>query len=475
MPVLDRAALIRRPAVVKALSDVDGAQGAARGRATQALQRALAKETGAPVDASEVRALVVQWQASRQDVVEQKLGPTLGAGEERQDWGRSTRNPRGALALRTGEHADAGAGAKKTRGPRRVRARAVDWMQRHGAGKKGVATALASIAAATALVVPTGGGAAQSLDGARLAGTASASRVVDAPPTQSPAATKSPEQIAQELAAQARAQRAHDVVDRATRNLLGRPVRADDPLLARAEKMLARGDAQADVVHAVRAAIKKSDEFRATRAAAHVTKVHRAIFGRSGPTKGPVVEKARALLLHGKTDAQVDAAIQKALLDVPVPKSKEAPFGRVDLSTQRGRDVFRAAAHLAHLPRAWADSAGLRALVEHESGGRVARPNYTYGARSEDPAKWASVVRELRAGRITTESTATGLGQLLSYNVERFYPHGVKGIGDPVEEAVGMLKYIAASYGNPDVAWGNHSANPRRHVGVPVIYTAEGY
>ena len=83
--------------------------------------------------------------------------------------------------------------------------------------------------------------------------------------------------------------------------------------------------------------------------------------------------------------------------------------------------------------------------------------------RADDPARWGSVLDELRAGRITELSSATGLGQLLLDNVERYYPKGRAGIGDPVQEAAGMLRYIEASYGNPEVAWGNHSANPRRH------------
>lgn len=147
-----------------------------------------------------------------------------------------------------------------------------------------------------------------------------------------------------------------------------------------------------------------------------------------------------------------------------------APFGRVDLSTEQGRDVFRQAARLAGLPESWADSPAMRNLVNAESGGIVGRPNYTYGNKD-----WNQVHQELKNGNITARSSATGLGQLLLSNVDRYYPNGRAGIGDPVQEAAGMMRYIQDRYGSPEVAWGNHSANPQRHQGVPVIYRAEGY
>lgn len=152
------------------------------------------------------------------------------------------------------------------------------------------------------------------------------------------------------------------------------------------------------------------------------------------------------------------------------PSNGPAPFGRVDLSTEQGKDVFRQAARLAGLPESWADSPALRNLVNAESGGIVGRPNYTYGNRD-----WGSIHNELKSGNITARSSATGLGQLLLSNVDRYYPNGRQGIGDPVQEAAGMMRYIQDRYGSPDVAWGNHSANPQRHQGVPRIYSAEGY
>lgn len=115
--------------------------------------------------------------------------------------------------------------------------------------------------------------------------------------------------------------------------------------------------------------------------------------------------------------------------------------------------LFRAAARRAGLPESWASSSGLQNILRRESNGRVGVPNYTYGARQRDPSAWAEIHNELKEGRITARSSATGLGQLLLSNVDRFYPSGRRGIGDPLEEAVGMMRYIRSRYGNPDRAW----------------------
>jgi len=115
--------------------------------------------------------------------------------------------------------------------------------------------------------------------------------------------------------------------------------------------------------------------------------------------------------------------------------------------------LFGAAADRAGVPRAWAQSNGLHQILRKESRGRVGVPNYTYGSRARDPSRWPQVWNELKNDRITARSSATGLGQLLLDNVERYYPSGRAGIGDPMEEAVGMLKYIKDRYGHPDNAW----------------------
>ncbi|MFO0726569.1 MAG: hypothetical protein U1E65_22475 [Myxococcota bacterium] len=128
--------------------------------------------------------------------------------------------------------------------------------------------------------------------------------------------------------------------------------------------------------------------------------------------------------------------------------------------SQEARNLFREAIRLNNqrnpnhpIPESWADSQGLHNILSRESDGQVGRPNYTYGARARDPSQWASVQEELRNGVRTTRSSATGLGQLLLSNVDRYYPDGRRGIGDPVQEAAGMLRYIQDRYGNPENAW----------------------
>lgn len=115
--------------------------------------------------------------------------------------------------------------------------------------------------------------------------------------------------------------------------------------------------------------------------------------------------------------------------------------------------LFEKAADIAGVPASWARSSGLHNILQRESDGIVGRPNYTYGSRSRNRASWPGIHDELRAGHISARSSATGLGQLLLNNVERYYPSGRAGIGDPVEEAAGMLSYIKDRYGHPDTAW----------------------
>lgn len=116
------------------------------------------------------------------------------------------------------------------------------------------------------------------------------------------------------------------------------------------------------------------------------------------------------------------------------------------------RDLFTEAARLAGVPESWAQSPALHKLLEKESGGVVGRPNYTYGRRAKDPRRWGEVHAELKGGKKTAESSATGLGQLLLSNVEKYYPSGKAGIGNPLEEAAGMMGYIAGKYGTPEAA-----------------------
>lgn len=114
--------------------------------------------------------------------------------------------------------------------------------------------------------------------------------------------------------------------------------------------------------------------------------------------------------------------------------------------------LFERAAAMVGVPEAWARSQDLWFILANESGGVVGRPNYTYGWRADDEACWGGIHDDLRAGKITARSSATGLGQLLLRNVDTYYPSGREGIGDAVQEAAGMLAYIEARYGSPSAA-----------------------
>jgi len=128
--------------------------------------------------------------------------------------------------------------------------------------------------------------------------------------------------------------------------------------------------------------------------------------------------------------------------------------------------LFEEAADLADVPKSWARSKGLHNILKNESGGYVGIPNYTIrtadGRRAKNnPQTWPKIHEELKSGKLKpgshrARSSATGLGQLLLVNVERYYPSGSDGIGVPVEEAAGMLSYIKSRYGNPDKAWAKY-------------------
>lgn len=121
------------------------------------------------------------------------------------------------------------------------------------------------------------------------------------------------------------------------------------------------------------------------------------------------------------------------------------------------RALFREAALAAGLPVAWGDSTALHRLLSAESQGTVGIPNYTYGSRRYQEERYREVHAELQLGIRSTRSSATGLGQLLLANVESYYPSGRAGIGDPLEEAIGMLRYIQDRYGSPEAAWNQYN------------------
>lgn len=162
------------------------------------------------------------------------------------------------------------------------------------------------------------------------------------------------------------------------------------------------------------------------------------------PTTGAVDAATRERLFSD--EAKPAAAVATDAAGVP-RLDRYPPF------SNEAKQLFSAAARQAGVPESWASSSGLHNILQRESDGNVGIPNYTYGARKSDPSRWSEVHAELRAGRITARSSATGLGQLLLRNVDAYYPNGRAGIGDPVQEAAGMLSYIKDRYGSPEEAW----------------------
>lgn len=160
----------------------------------------------------------------------------------------------------------------------------------------------------------------------------------------------------------------------------------------------------------------------------------------------------------GRLDAETAARLNSP--DVQRYEPGAVPeLGTYPPGSQEQVALFQEAARQIGVPESWASDPGLINILRRESGGRVGVPNYTYGARAGDPSQWGSVHDELRAGRITARSSATGLGQLLLRNVDTYYPSGRAGIGNPVEEAAGMMAYIRDRYGSPAEAWRQYGVN----------------
>ena len=125
--------------------------------------------------------------------------------------------------------------------------------------------------------------------------------------------------------------------------------------------------------------------------------------------------------------------------------------------------LFEAAADVAGCPRAWASDPDLHYIIKKESlDGFVGIPNYLWakwlGTTAKTmwatPTLWPKVWELSRSGQAKPSVTginshACGLGQLQPSNMAAYQPGGIQGVGDPMNEAVGMLRYIKARHGTP--------------------------
>jgi len=133
-----------------------------------------------------------------------------------------------------------------------------------------------------------------------------------------------------------------------------------------------------------------------------------------------------------------------------ISKIKKFPVGSKELTR-----LIKNASLEAGTPSDWITSKDLQKLIFAESKGVVGAVNYKLKAKEPDQKKALDAVRKNKGAKMVLGSTssATGIGQMLQTNVDKYYPSGRDGIGDPMEEMIGMLKYIKARYGTPEKAW----------------------
>jgi hypothetical protein len=209
--------------------------------------------------------------------------------------------------------------------------------------------------------------------------------------------------------------------------------------------------------------------------------------------QGDLCEKTQAeqVMMSNNGDIYIRANCNEKRVVEQEPEVESTPI-YCDLSTIRdfsgqkqykpfskeAKELFRQAAKCAKVPKEWAYLDSLHNLLKSESIGRVGVPNYTIlltstGKEAQyNPESWDQIhlilnegydalVEQLFENRsvIYTNhskkkySSASGLGQLILRNVDRHYPTGKDGIGNPLAEATGMLSYIKARHGNPNTAW----------------------
>lgn len=140
------------------------------------------------------------------------------------------------------------------------------------------------------------------------------------------------------------------------------------------------------------------------------------------------------------------------------PDFKYATMSNEEIEKLQEPEKSKAAA----FKQSWSpDNKALHTVLQKESNGWVGIPNYTYGERAKNHAYWPSVHEEVKKHIRKTISNATGLGQLLGDNIDKYYPSGRNGIGIPKEEAVGFIRYIyeRSNYKTPQKALDFHIKN----------------
>ena len=159
---------------------------------------------------------------------------------------------------------------------------------------------------------------------------------------------------------------------------------------------------------------------------------------------------------------QLSPQDREKLWDIPTEllnKWKSEQFGmKFTPGSKEAQQLFTFAAISAGLPAEWWQNQSLHNILGRESGGIVGRANYTmvrewidgkeikHIAESHMQAHWKNIARIS-----WVVSTAVWLGQLTLSN-EKFLPNGRHSIGIPLDEAIGMLRYIRDRYGSIDVA-----------------------
>jgi len=113
--------------------------------------------------------------------------------------------------------------------------------------------------------------------------------------------------------------------------------------------------------------------------------------------------------------------------------------------------LFKTACKIAKIDESWANNPYLHKIMLNESWWIVWNLNYTIKGMDLSEYKRRSLNSKSN-NPIGSKSTASWLWQLLLSNIDKYYPSGRKGIGNPIEEAVGLIRYIRDRYWNPDIA-----------------------